>query len=75
MVVIAHANHDTRRQRLAVRSPDLLEAEVAVRLQDSEIDILQGNVSLEIISTGGLSPEQGQQAFRNIIDDVLSAKA
>ncbi len=69
-VVVCMAQPEKRTSRLGDRSPDMSESERSVRLGDSGADTLEfGDV--DIIETTNMSPEQGQDALRNIIEKYI----
>lgn len=72
LVVVVTAERDTRKQRLADRSPDLSDAERAIRLDDDGGDIiLPPGLLIGSIDTTHLSPAEGQKAFQDIVSLVL----
>ena len=72
MVVVAMAAQEARDTRLGDRSPDMSDAERAIRLEDSGTDVLGASVAVEVIDTTNLSPEQGQIALRAIVNTLVS---
>ncbi len=69
-VVVCMAQPEKRTSRLGDRSPDMSESERAVRLGDSGADTLEfGDV--DIIETTNLSPDQGQEALRKLIQQYI----
>jgi ribose 1,5-bisphosphokinase PhnN len=71
LIVVAMARPEARRTRLGDRSPDMSSAERAIRLSDSGADMLESWVRVEEIETTNLTPQQGQWAFRRIVNMVL----
>lgn len=74
LVVVVKSSQESRHNRMINRSPDLSEAERAVRLADVGGDIAIGDFEQRIIDTTDKSDAEGQTALRKIVDDVLAAR-
>ncbi len=74
LVVVAMSGSASRSDRLSARSPDMGAEERAVRLEDEGTDMLSTGLTTETIDTSGLTPEEGQAAFRAIVDTALSSR-
>jgi len=73
LVVVVAAQTAVRDRRLNERSPDMGEAERALRLDDDGADIPDTHDRVEIINTTGMTPIQGQVAFEGLIGQILHA--
>lgn len=69
-VVVCMAQPEKRTSRLSDRSPDMSESERSVRLSDSGADALEFD-NIEIIETTNLTPEQGQEVLRKLIEKYI----
>ncbi len=73
--VMAFAMHEERARRLQERSPDMAAIERRIRLQDTSVDMIALPERWESIATTDLSPAESQEAFRQIVGQVLLARS
>lgn len=71
-IVVVHAPLETRYERLALRSPDMLEHERQKRLSDDSSDILERE-DVIIIDTSVHSEVEAQALLIKIAQDILSS--
>jgi hypothetical protein len=71
LVVLVTAGTAARARRLRQRSPDLQNGELDVRLRDTGNDLPKLHDPTEIIRTTKMTLEEGQLAFRSIVERYL----